>query len=55
MIDNYKLTYILIKFESTIDRFIRDNNVNSGVAKEVKELIHEKLNILNKKKISLGG
>ena len=50
MIDNYKLTYILVKFESIIDRFIRDNDVNSNIAKEVKELIHEKLNILNKKK-----
>lgn len=50
MLENQKLADLLVKFEAKIDCFIRDTNVNSDVAKAVKELIQEKLNILDKRK-----
>jgi hypothetical protein len=50
MLENHKLADLLAKFETKIDSFIKDNNLNSDVAKDVKELIQEKLNILDKRK-----
>ena len=50
MLENHKLADILAKFESKIDCFLKDSNVNNDIAKEVKELIKEKLNILSQGK-----
>lgn len=53
MIENEKLAILLVKFEDKIDCFLKDHTVNSEIVKEVqeiKELIHNKLNILNKVK-----
>ena len=50
MLENHKLADLLAKFEIKIDCFLKDNNLNSDVAKEVKELIQEKLNLLDKRK-----
>ena len=50
MLENHKLADILAKFESKIDCFLKDNNLNSDVAKELKELIQEKLSMLDKRK-----
>lgn len=50
MLKNHKLADLLVKFETKIDCFIRENNVNSDVAKEVKELIKEKLSILSQER-----
>jgi len=55
MIENQKLAILLMKFEDKIDCFLKDCNINinSEIAeevKEVKELIHDKLKILNKVK-----
>ena len=49
MIENQKLTNLLVKFEDKIDCFLRDCNMNTDIAKEVKELIQDKLNILDKR------
>ena len=50
MIENYKLANLLVKFEDKIDCFLKDCNMNNNIAKEVKELIQDKLNILNNRK-----
>ena len=50
MLENHKLADILAKFETKIDCFLKENNLNSDVAKEVKELIQDKLNILDERK-----
>ena len=50
MLENHKLAHLLVKFEDTIDCFIKDSNINSDIAKGVKDLIQEKLNILDKRK-----
>lgn len=43
MIENQKLANLLIKIEHTIDDFIKCSNSNEQIAKDVKELIKEKL------------
>lgn len=48
--EDHKLTNLLVKFEDKIDCFLRENNINSDIAKEVKELIEEKIDILEKRK-----
>ena len=50
MIENQKLANLLVKFETKIDCFLRDCNMNNDVAKELKELIQDKLNMLDKRK-----
>ncbi|MEN8304402.1 MAG: hypothetical protein ABFQ64_10050 [Campylobacterota bacterium] len=48
MIENHKLANLLVKFEDKIDCFLKDCNTDSSIAKDVKELIQEKLKILKK-------
>lgn len=50
MIENQKLVHLLVKFEDKIDSFIRDKSINEHVAKDIKDFIHEKLTILDKRK-----
>lgn len=50
MLENEKLANLLVKFEEKIDCFIKDSNISNDIAKEVKELIHNKLTILDKRK-----
>ena len=50
MIENQKLANLLVKIEQKIDCFFKDCSMNDDIAKEVKELIQDKLNILNKQK-----
>ena len=50
MIENQKLANLLVKIEQKIDCFFRDCNMNSDIAKDVKDLIQDKLNILDKGK-----
>ena len=47
MIENQKLANLLVKFEDKIDCFFRDCNADSHIAKDVKELIQEKLKLLD--------
>lgn len=46
MLENQKLAHLLMKIENKIDTFIKSSNVNDDVAKDVKELIKEKLAII---------
>ena len=48
--EDHKLTNLLVKFEDKIDCFLKENNINNDIAKEVRELIEEKINILEKRK-----
>lgn len=50
MIENQKLAILLVKFEEKIDCFFRDCNADSKIAKDLKELIQEKLKLLEKVK-----
>ena len=50
MLENYKLANLLVKFEEKIDSFVKDHNIGDHISKELKELIQDKLNILNQQK-----
>lgn len=50
MLENEKLANLLIKFEEKIDCFFKGCNADSSMANDLKELIQEKLKILEKHK-----